>query len=251
MSKVKIGSNSKDEELIGLDEVDEEWIGAENKDPFKRSSDFSRSMKISNINADYFVLSSDFAAVHPILEEDYDLTTLLKKDIMLTDEETERQIVLNVARPYPKKIEICDYHSSPNPVISTKVVTALCSLKTIYGIQLLPCTIVDHESNEYQNYYLMHIYNQIECIDYKRSEFKVNEKTGSKTIQKIRLNNVSLNKISITNRLVFRPEGAKHLKIFHKSVVEAIQRAEVVGLKFYTMKDYYDGVQFDSFLKNY
>lgn len=247
MSKVKIGQGAADEELIGLDDVDEEWIGGKKVDkPFFQRDD-SRTIKVSNINSDYFILSSDFEPEHPILEEDDELARLLRKDGMIDD--IEKDIILNVAKPYPKKIEVCDYHSSPNAVISAKIVTVLCSFKTIYGIQLLPVTIADNDANMYPNYYLMHIYNNIDCIDHKRSTIDVNQKTQSKNIKKLRLNNVSLNKVSLSERLIFRPEGARHLKIFHKSIVEAIEKADIVGLRFYNIKEYYDGIQFDSFFK--
>ncbi len=246
MSKVKIGS--KDEELIGLDEVDEEWIGGKQvKSSSASTKDDSKTIKISNINSDYFILSSDFVASHPILEEDEELANKLKKNTMLDD--VEKDITLNIAKPYPKNIEMCDYHSSPNAVFSEKVIKVLCLFKTIYGIQLLPCTVADSDANIYEGYYLMHIYNYIECIDYKRSDVDVSKTTKSIKINKIRLNNVSLNKISVVDRLIFRPEGAPHLKIFHKSIVEAIENAGIIGLKFYGIKEYYDGIQFDSFFK--
>lgn len=247
MSKVKIGQGAADEELIGLDDVDEEWIGGKKVDKSQPRRDDYRTIKVSNINSDYFILSSDFEATHPILEEDDELARALRKDTMLDD--VKEDIVLNIAKPYPKKIEMCDYHSSPNAVISAKVVTVLCSFKTIYGIQLLPVNIADNDGNMYPNYYLMHIYNNIDCIDHKRSTFDVNDRTQSKSIKKLRLNNVSLNKISLSDRLIFRPEGARHLKIFHKSVVEVIEKSDIVGLRFYNIKEYYDGVQFDSFFK--
>ncbi len=254
MSKVKIGKKSQeeriaigDDELIGADEVDEEWIGTTAPPKTPLAKDDSKSLKITNINADYFVLSTDFAPEHALLEEDDELANLLKKNNEI--EQSENPIILNIARPYPKKIEICDYHSSPNAVISSKVVSVLCSFKTIYGIQLLPCSIADNDGNIYENYFLMHIYNNIDCIDYKRSELDIRKKTKSKSIKKLRLNNVALNKINITERMIFRPEGAEHLKIFHKSIVEAIEKTEIVGLKFYNIKEYYDGIQFDSFFK--
>ena len=200
----------------------------------------------SNVNLEYYVISSDFSPSLPLLEETFDVFDLLKQKNAL---DIESKIVFNLAKPSPINPTFGDHHSSPNSVVSQKLADIISSFN-IDNIQMLPSVIVDDDGATYENYYLVHIYNYIDCLDKTRSIIEIDNSTKSTSIKKMRLSSMTLNKIDLPKRLIFKLEEIPHLKIYHKSIVDAITSSEITGLKFYTIKDWYDGMQFDSFLKN-
>ncbi len=70
--------------------------------------------------------------------------------------------------------EWADYHSLPSPVISKLILDALLPLN-LYGVQYVPAKVrnPDNRSEKPGDYWYMHVWNQIECLDRKNSELEL------------------------------------------------------------------------------
>ena len=160
-------------------------------------------------------------------------------------EELSEPMKLCFNSPIPKKPIMTDYHSLPKSVVSQKIADTL-QLLNIYGIQLIPAEIRNNNTNEiYSDYYVIYVYNKIQCLDMKNAEYKISESSGKvRAINKLVLDKEILSAIPLEKRLVFLLKEALSSKIYHKSVVDAIMAVNPEGLVFTPIEEWHEGIQF-------
>lgn len=199
----------------------------------------------TNNEFEYYLIGSDYKPTTPLLRGDDDQDTLfLSGDKPVTDFEEPMQLCFN--SPIPKKIKMVDYHALPNSVISRKIADALKPLD-IYGIQLIPTKIRNNKTNDiYPDYFVVYVYNTIKCLDMKHAEYKTFESNGKiQSINKLILDKEILSKIPLEKRLVFLLGEARSMRIYHKSIVDAIMAVNPEGIIFRPIKEWYEGIQFN------
>lgn len=134
----------------------------------------------------------------------------------------------------PKKVEMPDYLPSPDAVVSKKIYDILAPLN-IHGLQLLKATITV-KGITYEDYWGLHIYNNIECFDAENSEAEL--EAFNIWGEGVVLNAAILEKIPLSERLIFRLGEVPGMKIVHKSIVEKLEAIEPKDLKCILLLDY-------------
>ncbi len=184
---------------------------------------------------DYYVVIFSGAKSAPLLDEhDEDAPRYLAKSYPIEDPEL---MIFEFGDPLPRKPRMVDYHSSPDSVVSKKIFDVLNQMK-IDGIQLLPAIIKDLKRGiDYDNYWAIHIYHEVKCIDVELSDCEVTSFRLSK-VKKIVLDKKVLEEIPLKERLVFRLEEDSGYKVYHKLVVDAILAVNPEGIKFVPIEEF-------------
>jgi hypothetical protein len=175
------------------------------------------------------------------------LTDEMDEDEIMVEESIEVDIVtLEYDEPYPKKPVMVDFHDSGViGAFSDKIYDVLAPMK-IKGIQLIPATILDPRNNVvYDNYYFLHIYNYLKCLDKNKSIYTPDRVGGVASIDKMILDTNVLSKIPLEERLIFRLGEMYTHQLFHKSVVDKIMAANPEGIRFVKVEDFHMGSAFD------
>ncbi|WP_029904951.1 imm11 family protein [Prevotella sp. 10(H)] len=148
-----------------------------------------------------------------------------------------------------KKPEMMDYHTDGvYEVVSDKIFSVFEPLK-IEKIQLVSSSICDKIGGTllYKNYYYLHVYNYIQCLDKKLSDIvMLDEELGIiMAINKIVLDKGVLSSIPLEKRLIFRLKESERYVLYHGSVVRKIMESNPSGLRFVKVEDYNQGSAFD------
>lgn len=177
----------------------------------------------------------------PLLSDDsgnpdylYDNTPIKNPELML----------FRIRKPIPKKPKMADYLSSPNSVVSKRIFDTLFPLK-IEGIQLLPARICGKDDEIFNQYWAIHIYNNIKCIDASQSDCII-ERRNLDDVNKLILDKKVLESIPLEKRLVFRLKEDFSYQLFHVSIVEAILAVSPVGIKFTNIEEWHEGSFFEN-----
>ena len=159
---------------------------------------------------------------------------------------TEKRIVCYTA-PIPAKPQLADLHflAQHAPVISERLKNVLESLN-LKDIQFLPAIIRDNRHNEHEGFYIVHVYNEIKCLDKENSEWKQSryDKERAKDVEKLVLNNEVLEQIPLEERLVFALWENSTYVLYHQSVVEKMLEIAPTGLTIYRLSKYDSGLPF-------
>lgn len=138
--------------------------------------------------------------------------------------------------PIPKKPQMADFHISPFSIISQKIYNVLYPLN-ISGIQLLPCVIHSGEDKTFSDYWAVHTYQRIRCIDLSKSECEVKEFRLA-YVKQLFLDKVKLASIPLQKRLLFRLEEDMSFELYHASLVEAILETKPTGVIFTKIEEW-------------
>lgn len=169
----------------------------------------------------------------PLLDPDSGCPRYLSKKVPIEDPEL---MVFKLGQPVPKAPKMADYHSSPNSVISKKIYDVLSPLK-IEGLQLLPSTIRVNDDEVYSNYWAMHIYQRIQCINAAKSDCVIDD-ISLGYVKKLVLDHDALKAIPLKNRLIFRLQEDRSYELFHASVVDAIMKVNPEGIRFTNINEW-------------
>ena len=150
--------------------------------------------------------------------------------------EEPKLMLFELGDPVPRKPKMADYHSSPECIVSKRIFDVLQPLN-IYGIQLLPARIKGKNDEEFDDYWGIHIYNSLECIDVNLSECRIDRIRIAK-VKKLVLDKEKLAKVPLEKRLIFRMKEDSSYKLFHASVANAIMAINPEGLKFVNIEDW-------------
>ncbi len=127
---------------------------ANNQDNKKENINIKNS--ITNVNLEYFVITSQSNTNYPPLKTDEKNEELFyqKNKIILNSE-----IIFDTVNIFNKQMNIVDYHSScVIPVISQKFAEIIVAF-TQHNLQFIPSIINDENDNYIEDYYALHIYN--------------------------------------------------------------------------------------------
>ncbi len=176
----------------------------------------------------YKVTRNDSALLSP----DKGNPPYLYEEVLIESPELMRY---KLQEPVERKPRLVDYHSDSDSIISKKIYEVLSSMN-IDGIQLLPAQIRGKNDEIYLNYWAVHIYNHIQCIDLDLSDCKIS--IGIRAVEKLFLNKAILESIPLSKRLVFRLKEDISYQLFHLSVVEKIMNVKPEGIRFVNIEDW-------------
>ena len=186
---------------------------------------------------EYYLIGGDGDTSTPLLAPDEDQPLrILHKEMPY---ESLEPIRLRFNNPIPRNPKMRDYHSLPYSVVSKKVRDVLVPMD-IYGVQLIPAIIRNElDGSVYQDYYIIHVFNQIECLDREKAEYTECDITIGRIgeIQKLVLDQQKLNSLPLEERMIFYLKEDISKRIYHKSIVDAVMAIEPDGLKFGKIED--------------
>ena len=117
---------------------------------------------------------------------------------------------------------MADYHPLPAHVVSKRIKEAMETFP-LKGVQFIPAIIYDDNDKPHHDYFIIHVYNQIRCVDLEKSVWKPALTPGNiLTYKKLVFNDEILDEIPLNDRLVFALAEASRTIVFHKSVVDKI-----------------------------
>jgi hypothetical protein len=149
--------------------------------------------------------------------------------------ENPQKMEFSFCKPIPRKPVIGDYFSETESVVSEKIKNVLESMH-IKGIQLIPAKVESNKGDIYENFYYIHIYNIIEAMDKENSKFEYEYEMYY--IDSFTLDNKVLEKIPLEERLVFKLKEDITMKLYHKSVADAIMATNPEGVQFIKVEDW-------------
>ena len=139
------------------------------------------------------------------------------------------------SEPFPPKPAIGDYFSHPESVVSKKIADVLEPMK-IKGIQLIPATVESNKGDIYEDFFYVYIHHYIEAMDKENSDFEYDE--DMYFVDSFYLDEEVLKEIPLEERLVFKLKEKCSLKLYHRSVVDAIMATEPEGVQFTAVEDW-------------
>ncbi len=144
-------------------------------------------------------------------------------------------IKVRVGDPIPSNLKLVDFHEMPEPVLSQRIVDVLMPMD-IYGVQLVPAKVRTPQapSDEVQDYWFMHIWNRIHCLDIDNSKLEFS-RSGRIIfgIDKLVLNEDVLESFELQNRKIFVLGESSSVLLVHKSIKDAIMSVNPVGCRFF------------------
>lgn len=198
---------------------------------------------MNNYNDEYYFIDST-GVNYPLLGFDEDEDDITDTGGLIV---RETPVKLRFNPPVPKKPKMADIHSIPSPVISKKLKELLDEFR-LKEVQLVPATVRNTESNEIiGDYYIINVFNLIECADLERSEFDPSESNpyGVLSFDKLVLDNEKLDIIPLEERLVFALKEKITYSVYHKSVVEKILDSEPTGFTATSLSDWNQSTPFE------
>jgi len=192
------------------------------------------------MNMEYFVIESENNNNYPLLEwdDDQEDTPFRKsKPVSVTE-----PIKLCLGEPVPKHPIMVDFHELPKPVVGERIKNVLEPLN-IGGIQLIPAHVL--AGNDIYDYWLLHVFNRIACVDREKSILSIDEDDGDiLDIKSLVLDEKILGDIPLENRLVFVLAEYTSTYLFHQSIKDAIMAIKPEGLQFFQANQWGSSVVF-------
>lgn len=164
--------------------------------------------------------------------------------------EINELIKLRMGEPISPNFELVDYHSLPTgPVVSQRIVDVLAPLE-IYGIQLVPANvrnpIEDSPFAEGNDYWFIHVWNRISCLDKENSDIEYDDVDGEIWgIEELVLDEKILNKFDLTKRLIFGLTEETSVLLVHQSLKDAIETVRPKGCRFFKSTEWHSDIVFD------
>jgi hypothetical protein len=192
-----------------------------------------------DLNDEYYVLEPENNNSYPMIGASIRPRSLGKEVI------GEYSLNLYLDGPTPKKPEYVDFHTSGStPVVSIMMKDLLEPLE-IYGIQFLKGTQGNLIEELKLDYYLLHIYSRIICVNREKSDIDEDEDGGYVSdVKTLVIDSELLLKIPEKKRLIFKVREYGVIQLFHKSIVDVIESAGLKGLRFIPVKKWNDNAAF-------
>lgn len=136
--------------------------------------------------------------------------------------------------PLSPNFEWVDFHKAPEPVISLSLARILEKLK-VFGIQLISAKVRNPKDpfSDLHDYYFMHVWNRIGCLDRAQSVIKTN-KAGDLIwgIKNLVLDESILQNIDLSKRLIFELGEKTSILLMHQSIKDALESINPKGIRF-------------------
>lgn len=149
--------------------------------------------------------------------------------------EVNEPIKLRLRDPVSPNFEWADYHVAPAPVVSKRIFDALTPL-TLHGVQFVPAKVRNPRDpfSEPRDYWLIHVWNRIHCLDKEKSELDVDEVDGEIWgIKKLVLNEKTLGMFELRKRMMFELAEDTSVLLVHKRVKDTIESVHPKGVRFF------------------
>lgn len=162
-------------------------------------------------------------------------------------------IRFRLGEPIPRNPKMGDAHNNAQHlVISDKLKETMQTLQ-LRNVQYLPASIENFKNAKlYENYWALHIYNLINCLDKEKSEFDTFGDTNDiVSIDELVFDNEILDKIPLEERLVFALGEKRLYMFFHASVVEKLVALQPQGVVFCSLAKWSDGFPFEQAFSEY
>lgn len=177
------------------------------------------------MQGDYFVIERAGPSSYPLLQWDQSASPFRKG----TAVEVTEPIRLRLSKPVPRNPVMVDHHCLPEPVFSQRIRDVLEPLN-LYGVQLIPAD-VKVKDGDVRRYWMMHVYNEIACVDRERSVCSFYPDGDVLGIDKLVLDERVLREIPLERRKVFLlAEDTVYL--CHRSVMDLVLPLQPEGLRF-------------------
>lgn len=178
------------------------------------------------MQSDYFVIERAGPSSYPLLQWDQSASAFRKG----TAVEVTEPIRLRLSKPVPRNPVMVDHHCLPEPVFSQRIRDVLEPL-SLYGVQLIPAD-VKVKDDDVRRYWMMHVYNEIACVDRERSVFKLSPSgLMMLSIDKLVLDERVLGEIPLERRKVFLL-AEDTVYFCHRSVMDLVLPLQPEGLRF-------------------
>lgn len=141
---------------------------------------------------------------------------------------------LTLRKPVRRNFEWTDYHSLSGPVVSKRILDVLLPLD-LYGVQLIPAKVTNpyDPSAEPHDYWFVHVWNRIACLDMEKSELELYSDGDIAGIVKMVLNEEILSMFEPHKRMIFALKEDITAHLVHKTVKEAIESVHAKGVRFF------------------
>lgn len=159
---------------------------------------------------------------------------------------TER-LKFRLGEPISPNFQWADFHEAPAPVVSEKLFRVLVPLD-IYGVQLVPAEVRDPKVPfpETKDYWLMHVWNRIACINKEHSLLDVDEVDGRIwSIDKLVLDDRTLSSFDLPKRLVFSLTESTSVTLVHQTIRDEILAVDPTGIRFFNANDWNSDSSFE------
>ncbi|MDR0438378.1 MAG: hypothetical protein LBH22_08795 [Bacteroidales bacterium] len=200
----------------------------------------------ASIEFDYYMIGSTGEPNVPLLmnNDDYDVRGIR---FLSFDEhvDIDKPVYLALNPPVPPKPNLSvDYLTLPDAVFSQKIADALLPLN-IEGYQLVPAIIVDKKREEHKNFWIGHAFTTFECFDKEESIYDICPFTEEwDDIEKLVMSNQLLEKTPLEKRLIFTSKETSRFIFYHKTIVDAIMSVNPLNIRFTSVENWFEGVQF-------
>lgn len=187
------------------------------------------------IKEQYFRLHRSNDNSVPLLDLSPDSPSYLYQESKIDNPEV---MIFQISSPVPRKPLYADFlTTSPNSIVGKEIYSVIAPLE-IFGIQLLPAEI-HHKNNVAPNYWAIHIYNAIECLNLEASNCEVYEDSID-MVEKIVLDQEKLKLIPLQQRLIFSMKEDESYQLFHVSIIEKMLETNPSGLRMVDIEDWSD-----------
>jgi len=198
---------------------------------------------MNNFNEEYYVIIRENNNKYPTFNG-WIMPRSLKK--IKVEENTEHQIWLTTGHGNGKHNEYVDYHSSGGQSVCSKEFADLILSFETGGIQFLKGTHGDVVEEVERDYYMMHFYNRIACVEREKSNIEINPETNFiRSIRGFSINEEVLNKIPFEKRQIFFLDESAFIKLFHESIVEKMMNSGLKGFRFIKASQWGDNSAFN------
>ena len=192
---------------------------------------------------EYYVIESENNDNYPLFSWDqFENEYGLGKPV-----EYQEPVKFRLGDPLSPNFEWVDYHVAPEPIISKKIVDALLPLD-LYGVQFVPAKVRNPKDpfSEVKDYWFMHVWNQIACLDKEKSDFTMS-KSGRTIfgIDKLVLNEKTLSLFELRKRQIFELTEDTSVLLIHQSIKDAIDSVKPKGCRFFKATDWYSDIVFE------
>lgn len=122
-------------------------------------------------NLEYYIIGRENNNNYPLLVGDYGCPYYGGETEYI---ENSPEMNFHIGDPVPKNPKIVDYHPTPYSVISQKIYDILTKIP-LNKVQFISANIMDKHGNFHENYYYVHVYNNLRVLDREKSIYKWNK----------------------------------------------------------------------------
>lgn len=188
---------------------------------------------------DYYVIERENDDRYPLLAWDDERGVKVARGEPVPD--TTTPVRLRLGAPIPAHPVMVDFHVLPEPVVSAKIASVLREL-ALPEVQLVPAYIrVKGTAHER---WILNVMRRIQALDLAQSTYQRDASGDLSMLERIVLDAAALETLPVEERLVFRPKEYGALWLLERSVKEAIEATQPVGLRFFHVRDWDDTVAF-------